>query len=81
LAAKFGTRGKDLSIALFISIIAAYKIMCRITIGHLIRYHIPLASLFRHLAIEPLGSYFNRSLLQWAGNFSPDHPSADNPGL
>ena len=40
--------------------------MCRITICH----RITTKSLFAKLEIDPLDTYYNRRLLQWAGHVS-----------
>ena len=44
--------------------------MCRITIAHTIRHRITTSSLFAKLEIDPLGTYYNRRLLRWAGHVS-----------
>ena len=44
--------------------------MRRITIAHTIRHRITTKSLFARLEINPLDTYYNRRLLQWAGHVS-----------
>ena len=44
--------------------------MCHITIAQTIRHRITTNSLFAEFEIDPLGTYYNRRLLRWAGNVS-----------
>jgi hypothetical protein len=42
--------------------------MCRINIAHTINQRASSASLFKRLAIEPFGTYYNRRFLQRTGH-------------
>jgi len=46
------------------------RAMCRITMAHTIRHHIPSKQLYKRLGIAPVDQYYHRRLLRWAGHVS-----------
>ena len=46
------------------------RAMCRITMAHTIRHHIPSKQLYKRLGIAAVDQYYHRRLLRWAGHVS-----------
>ena len=44
------------------------RAMCRITMAHTIRHHIPSKQLYKRLGIAAVDQYYHRRLLRWAGH-------------
>jgi hypothetical protein len=46
------------------------RAMCRITMAHTYRHHIPSKQLYKRLGIAAVDQYYHRRLLRWAGHVS-----------
>ena len=46
------------------------RAMCRITMAHTIRHHIPSKQLHKRFGIAPVDRYYHRRLLRWSGHVS-----------